>query len=842
MKNRLKYVVLFFAMLFALCVMGGNIAFADDEKDSGASTCSEDEVKKIEEQRNHYAKEGMKESKQKLDAYNAAAENYISACDENLSSDKAVFWSQDAVTEGYVLDGGLAKELFGNQKQYQYTGINWSGLAPSNDNCVKLRDAASVAFDDYRKSRISTTALLLRFSDTKVPRTCICSKNADNQECVAYINTQEDASYSTGKCKMFNEYLAEMGSCPLCVIFEVILNTDSAVAHVGWIKIAKPLRGVVSIFFLVFLALETLKLVGNMAGASTSSYLKSIFGLGLKVAIVLILLQNSSYVYNYFISPVMKGGLEMGQEFLKLGAGGANTAMLYDDSVNLTVSGNELDASLLSSIYSTVHNFNDTALVMPTMGKALMCYGWHNGEILPDLDMWLSGFICYIFGLMIWLAITFYLIDCTVQLGMVCALVPLFIACWPFKMTQRYTTTGVKMILNTFFTFVLLGVVMLVGMEIVSFAVSGGKSGSDMAALISAIDSSNIHRLKALISLDGEKILILIACCIMAMKMIGIADSAASKLSAGAGMKLGAQLGSVANSTAKKVTLGVGAAGLTAGKATVGAAGRWLANNTDAGRAVAKGYKKAKTAVRRFGAGINSTFTESIPAAFGSALGLENFQPTRQRGSGLEDENSIENNNEQNTGGGTERQTQRRNYGDKGDKTQNVGNEMFPPQEHNTGNKRMDDKLKRRDEAIKNGYKTGNKAMDEKLNSKHRQNLQRLEQEGARFGISGKEFDEVQQIQQDWNENEGKDLWQQYDDAVKERKNIEAQGPQYGNDTPSPEMVAARQKEQNILDKIELSRHSYVKQNYNEQTYKNYVKVKAEKIQRAQERLHSETK
>ena len=601
------------------------IVLANEAKEN-AVNCSAEKLQKIEENLNKSAIEGLKVSQKLLETYNASAQKYISTCNQNLNTGTPVHWTSDAIAAAYAKDKSIAGKLMGDMSQYKYTGIVWTSETPTTKECSKLHNDAETALQDYNNSRVTTTALLGRAGGNKMPRACVCSENADNQKCVAYATADEEPKLSADGCKVFNEYLSDLATCPLCPIFEIILNTDGKIAHMAWISLAGPLRGVVAVFFLVFLALETLKLVASMGGASTSSYLKSILTLGLKVAITLILLTNSSYVYGYFISPVVKSGLEMGQEFLKMGTGDASeiaNCSLNDSSMTFgSIEGNELDSSILSNIYESIHCFNNSALYLPAIGKSLMCHGWEHGGNwhFPDLEMWLAGAINYIFGLMIWLAIAFYLIDCTVQLGMICAFVPMFIAFWPFKMTQRYTYIGVKIIVNTFFNFVLMGVVMLVGAEIVTFALQTGNHGMETASLMASLNNQDINaeKLKKVVNLDGASILCLIACCIMALKLISTANSAASKFSSGSGMDIGRKVGGLAGSAAQSMALGVGSAGLTFAVATAKGIGKGIgrkAAKTDAGRYVARKYRSGVNAVR-------------------GAFGL----PQRQTGSGLPDE------------------------------------------------------------------------------------------------------------------------------------------------------------------------------------------------------------
>ncbi len=81
--------------------------------------------------------------------------------------------------------------------------------------------------------------------------------------------------------------------------------------------------------------------------------------------------------------------------------------------------------------------------------------------VLPDFSMLLVGLIIWGFSWLVMLAFGFYLVDATVRIGIVGALMPFLIATWPFKATAKYAGTGWSMILNTFFVYVFLGIVIV---------------------------------------------------------------------------------------------------------------------------------------------------------------------------------------------------------------------------------------------------------------------------------------------------------------------------------------------------------------------------------------------
>ena len=626
-----------------------------------AEPCTEQDVKESEQTLKDNAKKQMEANIAALDKYNQLAKTAINCIKQhgasyqwtktNAKEGKPIVWSMQAVQAGNIADPGTASKLFDPAK-YEYTGTKWKA-GPVNSACVGAVEAAAAQQSILTQQSVQTSAYLgIVRGDQSVPKACICGEASEvstNMECLTYASQDAQPAETKDGCKTFSEYMAGLAICPLCEVFEVILNTDSRVAHIAWEAAAKPLQKVVLIFFAVMLAIETLKAVSALAGSGITSYLKSIFTHGLKVAIAFYILGNASVIYGYFISPVIKGGLEMGEIFLQMGgAENAGACQLNAEEGNFAeVQGFELDSSLLSNILSAVRCFNNSSVIMPAVGRALICHGWANdGSFLPDLNMWFAGLITYVFGLAIWLAMAFYLIDCTVQLGMVCALMPLFVACWPFKMTQKYTMTGVKMIMNTFFVYVLMGVVMLVGLEIVGFSLSGGSPDSDMSTYISMLNQgdTDMDKLKKMVSLDGEAILILIACCIMAMKLVAQANGAAGKFSSGSGSSIGSKMGGAASSAMHRGAAAAGGAAVNVAKA----GGSAFLNNTRAGRTLAQAGNRVASGVNKVATATNKFFLQTAPAKTASFLTggkIDKYQ-NRAQGSGMPDDKSDNKDND----------------------------------------------------------------------------------------------------------------------------------------------------------------------------------------------------
>jgi len=203
------------------------------------------------------------------------------------------------------------------------------------------------------------------------------------------------------------------------------------------------------------------------------------------------------------------------------------------------------------------------------------------------------------FGIMIWLAIGFYVLDCVIQMGIVCSLMAFFIACWPFKMTGEYTKIGWNMFLNTFFNFVMMGVVVTTINQMITQAISTGMTEGELEQYL---NEDMIEALNNKLELFGLQIVMLVICCMMCIKLSSEAGRLANKFAGGARIQMGAELGGMAASAVTSAAKGAGGVAIKGAKAYAGS----VAEHTGAKAAVNKGKEQmqnigrmAKGAVRQ---------------------------------------------------------------------------------------------------------------------------------------------------------------------------------------------------------------------------------------------------
>lgn len=536
------------------------------------------EAKQQEQQKlRDEAKQQCIQMKSDAAKYNELAKAYIQSCASNLQPQARM------PSESVLRDAELAGEKIDDEKLYEYLDVQWNNAEiPEDENkkkeCLQKRVELEEAYQTFYKSYNETNRKVNASSDNSLTK-CSCDDQGQNPVCETISEDTEEMEASNGPCKLITYFLNILSSCPLCPLFEVILRTDAEIAHISWEATAIHLSKIVGIFFLIMLALEALKAVASVGGLKPSAFIKRVLILMLKFGIVLLLLSNSKYIYGLFISPVIQGGLDMGSAIANASGGTPATCSEVG-----SIPSQEFDSEFFNSVLCTVRSFGESAATLPAIGMGLVCHSFD--ATVPNISMFISGLIMLGFGVMLWLAFSFYLIDATVQLGMLSALVPLLIACWPLEVTKQYTDKGVKMLMNSFFTFVLAGVLLLLGQYIMTSVIKG-HGNTSMEDILQAIDE-NSDKLNEITSLDGMTILLLIACGIFAMKLIANLSNIAGQFSSGSGSQIGNKMGGLAASAATGAGLFMANSGGKLGKAGLQALG-----NTQKGQAIQSGVRSA---------------------------------------------------------------------------------------------------------------------------------------------------------------------------------------------------------------------------------------------------------
>lgn len=361
--------------------------------------------------------------------------------------------------------------------------------------------------------------------------------------------------------------LNEGKSCIFCPLFLKIFNTANLMATQSYSVLAISLANVMLIGFALWVAFSLLGKVSSFTKMDAPKYITELLTQAFKVLVAFLLLRDANAIYEYVLGPLLKGGMEFGMTLL------AGSNKYLNACKSLGVNEMPVNGLLPSYLYTQLECFIQAVqaelAVSQAIGSSLMCVARNAGAQdlgivtdildfrLPDFSMLFEGLIIWVFAWLLSLAFAFYLVDATVRLGIVGALMPFLIACWPFKVTSKYTTQGFTMFMNTLFTYVFMGLVVSINIQLISVSMTGVQGGQD--AVIAALNSNQIKELQELLDIGFAGFLILIASCIFGFKLCGQASELAGSMAGGGGGKpIAPQIGGMGYNVAKAATLGAG--------------------------------------------------------------------------------------------------------------------------------------------------------------------------------------------------------------------------------------------------------------------------------------------
>lgn len=375
----------------------------------------------------------------------------------------------------------------------------------------------------------------------------------------------------TRGCVPLPAKLAESRSCIFCPLFKTIFNAAQNMSTKAYSKLADPLANVMLIGFALVVAFMVLKNVSSFTKQDAPKFITELLVNMFKVLLAFYMLKNSAIVYNYIIGPVLKAGFEFGSSLLFAKKDGYLASCGTPDVKNSAMIG-VMPTYLYTNLDCFIKAVQAEVAIPQSIGSSLMCVARNAGKenvgpirnVLWDFGMMFQGLAIWVMGWIIALAFAFYLIDATIQLGIIGALMPFLIACWPFKVTRKYTNTGWGMFMNTFFVYVFMGLVVSVNVELLGQGLTGSKGGFD--AIEAALNGNEVQQLKALLDIGFSGFLVLVACCLFAFKLTGQASSLAGTMAGGGGPSIGAGIGGLAYGAATKAVQGTTKKGLGAAK------------------------------------------------------------------------------------------------------------------------------------------------------------------------------------------------------------------------------------------------------------------------------------
>ena len=375
-------------------------------------------------------------------------------------------------------------------------------------------------------------------------------------------------------CPTIQDYISAGSgeSCIICIIFGAVADAAVKAAEASWGAMAEPLGVVVVIVSAVYIAIYTLKQVSSVGKQNVADYLtgdkNGVLTLLFKMIIIFILLDGQPYGGNqwfikYILSPVLQAGIDIGNTVSSLGG---KVDIRPSATFGAETSGWQATFDMIAD---AVQEFNDNVYRMVALGQSMICNATHGGILSWYYLMLLYGFIYFIFGWMMVAAAGLYMIDVGITLAIAAVLLPVGIACAISDKSITYTKNLWNMFLTVFFSFIILGIIVSLSLEMV-FHCAGESETPDISGqtfnLQAALDANDAKTVAEHLWSSGS-LLLTILCFALIVQLMEQMKGLAEKLSDVTGFSPASQVG---GDVAKHPIQGAKKAASWAGNATFG--------------------------------------------------------------------------------------------------------------------------------------------------------------------------------------------------------------------------------------------------------------------------------
>lgn len=561
----------------------------------------------------------------------------------------------DYILGGFITGSGLIKKIRGSGSVllYEYKCINQNEKLPEG---YTVAPEGGFVF----KRTVRTGGWINDTNEIKGR----CSSGTDGGlYCLATHNHNLTANYNAADtafrgCEVLPVKLYNNRKCFFCPLFTVVYKVAGEMTAISFGALGAAFALLLAMGLAIWIAVQTLTQVSSLTKQDAPKFLSGLIKQSYKVLIAFLLLQYSSQIFEYGITPVLEAGLEFGSAMLEE----KYTVMKTNDDVTGVKKLEELNPGITerlstlsntsyytSNLYLALDNFvvnlQRNIAFMQSVGSSLICIGSNalmfkgeKADFGSGFQMVIQGVLLAGFGFLLSIAFAFYLVDAVVQMGIAGALMPFLIASWPFKLTAKYANTGWSMILNSAFVFVFAGLVLSVNLNLISAALdmtAGGEqtdtienkqcdNPEDCAAaeinmgglykIAQAINTQNEPELVKLTDISTVGFLILLFCCIFGFKFLGRAGQLAGKFAGGALKPIAPSIATMGGSAAKSLALkttqstreAIGDKVNAAGRAVASVPGRLWGAATGRGR-----YGKGKNAGGDGGSGSNDAANDA---------------------------------------------------------------------------------------------------------------------------------------------------------------------------------------------------------------------------------------
>lgn len=543
----------------------------------------------------------------------AATDSYAQSAEKKLFQDAWTFMSE------HTKDGGAAfRSKYGNEEG-SHLNIVDCGPRKCNLNfrkCMSRKDGKTKV--DYRCAKEDEVAKLKqrgfvessggknpgqKTKKAKKEKDCYEAKIANtNQEAKIYctkvigerVEVMSAVSENKGRCEVVEVAWYNSRNCLFCPLIGVLYAVADKITVTAYKAFARSFAIVIAVGLAVWIAFKTLAFVSSLTKQDIAKYLTEMLIQSFKFLIAFFALLYYEEIFSMIIRPLIRAGMAFGTTFVLVddlysrfgeevfkalvtagttGDGTALSALGSKVPSDYSRNANNMfyDVYTYATMENLAHNVNLQYSLLQTIGGSLTCIGFKLLMFRIPAESIGEGFalgfasiiygICFgIFGFLLSIAFVVYLLDVVVQLGIVGGMLPFLVASWPFKLTSGYTKKGFEMILNSIFTFMMMGVVVNLSIELIKAAVefnsdSGavGETENGLSAMIKALTEIDVKKLSTMVNVISIGFLLFMMSNIMAMMLLGKVTEFANQFASGAMPAISSEFATRAASTVKGI-------------------------------------------------------------------------------------------------------------------------------------------------------------------------------------------------------------------------------------------------------------------------------------------------
>ncbi len=451
----------------------------------------------------------------------------VSAADETAPADAWALMEKELSEDELV----KFKRDFGeNREDYEENHVKHREEQLQIQSGIKISEFLSSGINPYGQSNTTLSEIT---QDSR----CYMGKDG-TKYCMEVGKSDYSVSTENNGCGFVEIHLNNYSKCFFCPLIGVIFSVADKVTVASYSYLGRSFAILAVVVLLLWLAVKTLGFVSALSKQDAAKYLTECIQQIYKFLIAFFALLYYGDIFRYILLPLLNAGLDFGSiivdgqnieerfgEDVALGIANGDTEYLkknenvpqsYKDNLNNVYFG----LSTLSKLDLFVYNVNLNYARLQAIGRALMCLGFSFMLELTRIGLgvacFINGFIYFGTGLLLGIVFAFFLLDAVVQLGLVGALLPFMIACWPFKLTSPYTKNGFKMFLNSLFTFMMMGIISATSIALISQAMESNVESDTNVETVTTTVSDNGTKTTAIsydnsetsaVSTDGYEIL-----------------------------------------------------------------------------------------------------------------------------------------------------------------------------------------------------------------------------------------------------------------------------------------------------------------------------------------------